>query len=137
MIEPTIALQTAIRAALVSSPAVTALVDPDHIRADSSRPENLPAIMMANATTVMHGRASGGQYVATVFLDLHVWALEDGADMAKTIGAAVARVLMDWPAAAGFSFDAFRHTRTVWPRDPDPQFGHGVLSVEAVMRWSI
>ena len=137
MTEPTLALQTAIRAALVASPAVTALVPADHIRAGSSRPEDLPAIMMANATTVMQGRASSGQYVASVFLDLHVWALEDGLDRAKAIGAAVARVLMDWPATDGFALDDFKHTRTVWPRDPNPDFGHGVLSVEAVIRWTI
>lgn len=137
MFEPTLALQTAIRAALVDSSAVTTLVPADHIRAGYSRPENLPAIMMGNGSTMMHGRASSGQYVASVFLDLHVWALEDGLDRAKTIGSAVARVLMDWPASDGFHFDDFKHTRTVWPRDPDPNFGHGVLSVEAVIRWTI
>lgn len=137
MIEPTLALQTAIRSALVSSPAVTALVDPANIRAGSSRPENLPAIMIPNGTTVMHGRAANGQYVASVFLDLHMWAIEDGLDRAKAIGAAVAQTLIDWPDGIGFAFDDFKHTRTVWPRDPKPEYGHGVLSVEAVIRWSI
>jgi hypothetical protein len=97
----------------------------------------MPAIMMADPSTVMLGRASSGQFVASVFLDLHVWALEDGLDRAKAIGAAVTRVLMDWPATDGFALDDFRHTRTVWPRDPNPDFGHGVLSLEAVIRWTV
>lgn len=137
MIDPVLAFQTAIRAHLVTSPAVVVLVDPGHIRAGSSRPENLPAIMIPNGSTVMHGRAAGGQFVASVFLDLHIWAVEDGLDRAKIIGAAVAHRLMTWPAGVGFEFDDFQHTRTVWPRDPDPTYGHGVLSVEAVIRWSI
>ena len=137
MIEPSVALQTAIRSALVASFDVISLVEPDHIRAGSSRPENLPAIMISNAETIMHGHASGGQYVASVSLDLHIWAMEDGLDRAKTIGAAVARTLMDWPQANGFTLVDFKHTRTVWPRDPDPQYGHGVFNIEAAIQWKL
>lgn len=137
MIEPTIAFREALGAHLASDPAVIALVDPENIRAGDMRPEELPAVLFGSGNVMMHGRASGAQFVATVFLDLHIWALEPGLDTAQTIGAAVARRLMDRPAGVGFEIDAFRHTRTVWPHDPDKQFGHGVLSVEAVIRWSI
>lgn len=137
MIEPTIALREAVGDHLASDPAVIALVDPKHIRAGDFSPDELPAILFGAGNVMMHGRASGRQFVATVFMDLHIWALEDGLDRAQTISAAVARRLMDWPAGVGFEIDAFRHTRTVWPRDPNPEFGHGVLSVEAVIRWSI
>lgn len=137
VIEPTTAFREAIGDHLASDPAVTALVDPENIRAGDFRPEELPAILFGAGNVVMHGRASGAQFVATVFMDLHIWAVEDGLDRAQTIGAAIARSLMDWPAGVGFEIDAFRHTRTVWPRDPNPEFGHGVMSVEAVIRWSI
>ncbi|OQM74711.1 DUF3168 domain-containing protein [Manganibacter manganicus] len=139
MIEPTIALQTAIRTALVSSPAVTALVPADHIRAGSSRPDKLPAIMMAGAQTQFLGNAAGSQYTARVFLDLHIWAIEDGADTAKAIGFAVSNVLKEAPDAAGFSFDEFSLPAVRWMRDPDPDlaYTHGVLTVECVMRWSL
>lgn len=137
MIDPSLALQTALRAHLIADPAVTALVDPASVRDGATRPDELPAILFGAGNVMMHGRASGSQFVATVFLDLHVWAIEDGLDRARHIGAAVARALMDWPAGDGFALDDFKHTRTVWPRDPDPKFGHGVLSIEAVIRWSI
>jgi hypothetical protein len=139
MIEPTIALQTAIRTALVSSPAVTDLVPADHIRAGSSRPDKLPSIMMAGGQTIFLGNAAGSQYVARVFLDIHIWAIEDGADAAKAIGFAVSNVLKEAPDATGFSFDEFSLPAIRWMRDPDPDlaYTHGVLTVEAVMRWSL
>ncbi len=139
MIEPTLALQTAIRAALVSSPAVVELVPADHIRSGSTRPDNLPSIIMSGGQTVFLGNASGAQYLARVFLDLHIWAVEDGADTAQAIGFAVSNVLKEAPDAAGFSFDDFGHPSIRWMRDPEPEksFTHGILTVEAVMRWSV
>lgn len=137
MIEPSIAFRKAIGDHLAADPAIIALVDPENIRAGDFSPDELPAILFGAGNVMMHGRASGEQFVATVFMDLHIWALDPGLDRAQEIGAAVARRLMDWPASVGFAFDEFRHTRTVWPRDPDKQFGHGVLSVEAVIRWSL
>lgn len=137
VIEPSTAFREALGAHLASDPAVTALVDPENIRAGDFRPDELPAILFGAGNTLPHGRASGRQFVATVFMDLHIWAVEDGLDRAQSIGAAVARRLMDWPADGDIQFDGFRHTRTVWPRDPDPKFGHGVISVEADIRWSL
>lgn len=139
MMEPTLALQTAIRSALIASPTVTDLVPADHIRAGSTRPDKLPSIIMSNGQTVFLGNASGSQYVARVFLDLHIWAVEDGADTAKAIGFAVCNVLKEAPDAAGFSFDEFSLPAVRWMRDPDPDkaYTHGVLTVEALMRWSL
>jgi Protein of unknown function (DUF3168) len=139
MIEPTFALQTAIRAALIAAPAVSALVPADHIRSGSTRPDKLPAIIMSGGQTVFLGNAAGSQYVARVFLDLHVWALEDGAETAKAIGFAICNVLKQAPDAAGFAFDEFGLPAVRWMRDPDPEkaYTHGVLTVEAVMRWSV
>jgi hypothetical protein len=137
MIEPSLAVQTAIRQHLIDTNAASDLVPDDHIRAGSTRPDKLPAIMIGNGTVQMHGRAANGQYVASVFLDLHVWAIENGLDLAKEIGGRVGAALLMWPAGEGFEFDEFKHTRAVWPRDPDPKYGHGVLSVECVIRWKL
>lgn len=139
MIEPTLALQTAIRSALIASPTVTGLMPADHIRTGSTRPEKLPSIMMSNGQTIFLGNAAGAQYVARVFLDIHIWAVEDGADTAKAIGFAVSNVLKNTPDATGFSFDEFSLPAVRWIRDPDPDkaYTHGVLTVEAVIRWSI
>lgn len=139
MIEPTLALQTAIRTALVTSPAVVAIVPADQIRAGSTRPDNMPSIIMSGGQTIFLGNASGSQYVARVFLDLHIWALEDGVETAKAIGFAVSNVLKEAPDATGFSFDEFSLPAVRWMRDPNPAqaYTHGVITVEAVMRWSI
>lgn len=139
MIEPTLALQTTIGDALVASPAVTVLVDPADIRGGSLRPDSFPCILMGSGQTIFLGNAAGAQYIARVFLDLHIWAVEDGAATAKAIGFAVANVLKEAPDAAGFSFDEFSLPSIRWMRDPEPEkaFTHGVLTVEAVMRWSV
>ncbi len=139
MIEPTVALRTAIRAALIASPAVIALVPAAHIRAGSARPEHFPTVTMSDGQTEFLGYASGSQYVARVFLDLHIWAIEDGADTAKAIGFAVMNALRKAPATTGFAIDEFSPLTVHWMRDPDPatSYTHGVINVEAVIRWSI
>ncbi|MBM3089256.1 DUF3168 domain-containing protein [Ensifer sp. T173] len=139
MIEPTVALRTAIRAALIASPEVSALVPAAHIRAGSTRPDNFPMIIMSDGQTEFLGNASGSQYVARVFLDLHIWSVDDGADTAKAIGFAVCNALKEVPAASGFAIDEFSLPAVHWMRDPDPalSYAHGVINVEAVIRWSI
>lgn len=137
MIEPSLALQAGIRAHLIADATVSALVPADHIRAGSSRPEQLPCVNMAGAQTVFLGDAAGGQYAARVFLDLHIWAIEAGADTAKSIAFATKNALLTWPALAECELDEFAVTHALFPRDPDPQYGHGILKVEAVIRWAL
>ena len=137
MIEPTIALATAMRAVLIATPAVTDLVPADHIRAGSARPDRTPAIIIADGSTAFHGHDYTAQRAAWVFTDLHVWTLDAGQEAAKTIAFAVRNALDKAPPADGFTIEDFKITRAVFPRDPDPRYGHGVLSVEALIRWSI
>ncbi|MBE7183437.1 MAG: DUF3168 domain-containing protein [Methylobacterium mesophilicum] len=137
MIEPSLAVQTAIRAHLIPNQALSAHVPAQHIRAGSTRPDKLPSVIIADGQTEFLGRAAGGQYVARVYLDLHFWAVEDGLDTVKTIGGIVAEALRDAPNGDEIAFDEWQLTRLVWPRDPDPKYGHGVLSVEAAIRWAV
>lgn len=139
MIEPSLALTAAIGNTLAKTPAVTALVDATNIRGGSMRPEDFPCILMGGGQTIFLGNAAGSQYVARVFVDLHIWAIEDGADTAKAIGFAAMNALKEAPAASGFAFDDFSLPSIIWMRDPDPaqSYCHGVMTVEAVMRWSI
>lgn len=135
MIEPSVSLQTALRATLISDPAVTALVHPDHIRA--GRPDKFPCVIMGGANTAYLGRASGGQHLARVNLDLHIWALES-ADTAKMIGHLVSRAVITLPDAQnGFTIDQLDQPRTIWLRDVQPElsYTHGVIEIEAVIRW--
>jgi hypothetical protein len=137
MIEPVLALQEAINQALVSAPAVTALVSPDHIRAGSTRPDMTPCIIIADGTTTLAGHDYRSQRTAWVRLDLHIWTLDAGEDAAKEIAGAVIRALDKTPTLQGGDCDHFRVHASRFPRDPDPAYGHGVLSIEAFVRWKI
>lgn len=137
MVEPSIALKTAIRAALIADTNVTSLVDADNIRAGATRPDKMPCIIMGHAQTINLGRASGGQYLTRVFVDLHIWAIEDGAEVAQAIGHAVATALWDAPEMAESDIDAYERPSFQWMRDPQPErsYTHGVATVESIVRW--
>lgn len=137
MFEPTLALQTAIRAALISSPAVVALVPADHIRSGSTKPDKLPAIIMSDGNTSLAGHDYASQRTAMVYLDLHVWTLDAGQDAAREIAGTVTAALDKTLNFEGCDCDHFRVVRSAFPRDPDPAYGHGVLSVEALIRWIV
>ena len=140
MIDPALAFQTAVRAALVASPEVLAQVPADHIRAGSTRPDRLPSVILADAKTEFLGCAAGSQRLARVYLILHVWAQEDGADTARQIGAAVYQALQFGPAnTVDISLDEWQQPRVVWLRDPKPELTltHGVMTLEAVVRWRV
>lgn len=139
MIDPSLEFQTAIRAALIAHPAVSALVPADHIRAGSTRPDKLPTVIMADPQLINLGRASGGQYLTRVFIDLHIWALESGADLARQIGGAVSVALWDAPHSDTVGIDAYERPGFAYRRDPDPEraYCHGVGTVEGVIRWRV
>lgn len=139
MIEPSIAFQTAIRSTLIADPAVIGFVTADHIRAGSTRPDKLPSIILANPQIIHLGNTAGGWYMSRVYLDLHIWALEDGADMARHIGGAVSVALWDKPLADDIGIDAYSRPSFSYARDPDPEraYCHGVGTVEAAIRWSV
>lgn len=139
MIDPSLEFQTAVRAALIAHPEVSALVPAEHVRAGSTRPDKLPTIILANPQMINLGRASGGQYLTRVYIDLHIWALEDGADMARQIGAATSLALWDAPESATVGIDAYERPSFAFTRDPDPEraYCHGVGSVEGVIRWRV
>ncbi|MBD9555668.1 DUF3168 domain-containing protein [Ensifer adhaerens] len=138
MIEPTLTLQTAIRTALVNAPGVVSLVPADHIRAGSTRPDKTPCIIMGDGSTSLHGHDYTSQRTAWVYLDLHIWTLDAGQDAAKEIAGTVMAALdkRSLPIEGGYC-DHFRVSASRFPRDPDPAYGHGVLSVEALIRWII
>lgn len=139
MIDPSLEFQTAIRAALTNNPAVSNLLPADHIRAGSTKPDKLPTIIMAGPQLINLGRASGGQFLTRVYIDLHIWALEDGADMARQIGAAASVALWDAPLSDTVGIDSYERPSFAFTRDPDPEraYCHGVGTVEGVIRWKV
>jgi len=140
MLDPVLGFQTAIRQSLIASPDVTDLVLPNNIRAGGGRPDKLPSILFSNAQTEYLGRAAGSQRMARVFLTLHMWAHEEGADTARQIGSAVFDTLEFGPQANGVVFlDEWQKPTVVWVRDPQPNLTltHGAMSLEAVIRWRV
>ncbi len=139
MIDPSIEFQTAIRATLIAHPEVGALVPADRVRAGSTRPETFPVIILANPQLIHLGRASGGAYLTRVNIDLHIWALGDGADTARQIGAAVSVALWDAPSSSIVDVDEYERPNFRFMRDPDPEraYCHGIGTVEGVIRWRV
>ncbi|MGG7577346.1 DUF3168 domain-containing protein [Rhizobium sp. Nf11,1] len=139
MIEPTLALQTAIRSRLIGRPEVMALLKDDStcVRSGSTRPDKTPCIIMSDGNTALHGRDYTAQRAAWVYLDLHIWILDAGQDAVKEIAGTVIAALDKPLNFEGCDCDHFRVTRSTFPRDPDPAYGHGVLSVEAFIRWIV
>jgi len=139
MLEPTLALQTAVRAALVNSPDLTGIVPAKSIRSGSTRPDKLPSVILSGVATQNLGYAAGSQYVARCLLDLHVWAVDDGIDTAWQIGFAVCNALRDAPQPDGFAIDEWEKPSVRWMRDPDPEKSlcHGVVSLSAIVRWKV
>lgn len=140
MIEPTLALQTAIRARLIGKPDVMTLLedDPTRIRSGSTRPDKTPCIIMSDGNTALHGHDYSSQRTAWVYLDLHIWTPDAGQDAAKEIAGAVTAALdkRNLPIEGGYC-DHFKVTSSRFPRDPQPEYGHGVLSAEALIRWIV
>jgi hypothetical protein len=139
MIEPSLAFQTALRAALIGSADLVALVPAANIRAGSVRATDLPSITFAGFHTQFLGRAAGSQLLARVGLDLNIWAEESGADVARAIGMKVLSILIDAPEVEGFSIDEYAKPQVIWLRDaqPDKNYTHGVVTLEAVLRWRV
>lgn len=140
MIDPALAFQTAIRAALVAAPALSELVAPDHIRAGATRPDLLPAIILSDARAEYLGRAAGAQRVARVSLTLHIWSAEDGDDTARLIGAAIHDALeFGPPATPEITVDEWHPLSAVWLRDLQGELAltHGVMALDATVRWRV
>lgn len=138
MIEPVLALQAAIRNRLIGKSEVLDLVTADHIRAGSSRPDDMPCIIIADGTTTLHGHGYTSQHAAWVYLDIHVWTLDAEPDAAKEIAGTVVAALSKYNLTIDGGYcDHFEVTTTRHHRDPNPAYGHSTVSVEALIRWIV
>ncbi|MHA6692040.1 DUF3168 domain-containing protein [Devosia sp. A449] len=132
MTEPSLALQIAIRAALVASPAVLDLVPADHIVDHSARPENFPAIIVGDGQTVREDLTYARRHVRVV-ADLHVWTVEGGLAFVKEVAGTIEAALRTKPALTSHHLVDFRLTGTRYLRDPAGEHGHAIVAVEALL----
>lgn len=131
--EPSLALQALIRAQLVASPGVVALVPTASILDRNSRPETFPLILIGEGQTMPDAGLDRTRH--EVFSDLHVWTKETGLAQAKTIVGAVRVALATFPRAVdGLHVTDLRIASARFMRDPDGLHAHAVVSVVALVK---
>lgn len=133
MTEPSLALQTAIRARLIGSAGVMALVPADQILDRNARPEGMPSVIIGDGQTIYADDYE--DYFDRAYADLHVWAKEPSLEGVKAITGAIRLALPTgvW-AITGFSVPNVKVANARFMRDPDNLHSHAVISVEAIMR---
>lgn len=131
--EPSLALQGAVRGRLVASSTLLALVPALNIRDANGLPSLFPSILLGEGQT-----APGGGIARTrhdTFLDLHIWQKETGLTFAKQVAGAVKDALADtrW-TIPGFHVADLHVTSTRFMRDPGGLHSHSVLSLSAIVQ---
>lgn len=131
---PEIALQTAIRARLVSEGAIIMQVPAANILDRNERPNPSPSIIIGEGQSIDEGN-SIKRSLTRVYLDLHVWKKEASTAGVKAIAGAI-RASLRLPISgqgSGFHIGDCRVTSTRFMRDPDGETSHGVVTVETLV----
>lgn len=131
--EPNLALQAAVRARLVASSALVALVPAANVRDANGLPSVFPCILIGEGQTTPGGDIARKRHDA--YLDLHIWAKESGVVTSKQIAGAVRGALVDtrW-AASGLHVADLHVTSSRFLRDPDGLHSHAVVSLSAIVQ---
>lgn len=126
------ALQTAIRARLVATAAVTGMVPASSILDRNARPAPDPAIILGEGQSVDAGRID--RKACRAYATLHVWKKEAGLAGVKQIAGAIRAAIhagrldvTGWQCGDAFVSDMR------FLRDPDGETAHGVVTIEALM----
>lgn len=128
-----LAVKKAIRARLLATSAVTALVPADSILDRNALPAPTPSIIIGEDQVIDEGDI--GRTMQRVFSTVHVWQEETGltgvARIAGEIRQAIhsARLVLDTPFHAADAFVS--DTRML--RDPDGETAHAVITIETLV----
>lgn len=128
-----LAVQKAVRTALVQTAAVTSLVPAASILDTNQRPAPVPSIIIGEGMAMEGDRID--RCDQRVFLDLHIWKKEVSTTGVKLIAGAI-RAAIDasrFGQTDGFHFGDVRVSRARFLRDPDGETAHGVVTVEALV----
>lgn len=132
--EPSLDLQKAIRARLLASADLMALVPADRVLDSTGRPELMPCVGIGEGQTVYR------RFDSTTYATLHVWMQEPGLTGSKaTASAVVAALTVDAQSDGVLTLDNFvchdlRVTQTQFLRDPHGSYSHGVVTVAGIMK---
>lgn len=132
MTEPSLAMQAAIRARLVASPAVVALVPAASILDKHARPVPDPSIIIGEGQTVPDAGLARTRHQC--FFDLHIWKKEASLVGAKQIAGAVRDALAPsfW-SVPGLHVADLLVSSSRFIRDPDGQHSHGIVTLQALV----
>lgn len=128
-----LALQKALRARLIGTAAVTALVPAASILDRHARPAPDPSIIIGE------GQALEGDHLdrsdQRIIMDLHVWKKEPSLAGVKAIAGAVRKSLnvSNLPPTDSFHIGDCRVSSMRYLRDPDGETSHAVVTVEALV----
>ena len=127
-------VQTAIRARLVATAAVTELVPATSILDTHGTPAPRPSIILGDAQVVDTETAYARNHWR-VFHTLHIWKKEPSREGAKTIAAAVAAALTPGRLVLteGYHCADCRVSSVRAMSDPDGETAHAVVVVEALV----
>lgn len=133
MTEPSLALQTLVRSRLVASAELVELVPADHVLDRSDRPETFPCVLLGEGQTLPGSLIDRSDF--DVVLDLHVWTREPGLAVVKRISGEVRAALAIGPwVVDGYHVADLRIASTRFLRDPSGPYGHGVITLSALMK---
>jgi Protein of unknown function (DUF3168) len=132
--EPSLDLQKAIRARLVASADLMALIPADNVLDSTGRPELMPCVGIGDGQTVYR------RFDSTTYATLHVWMQEPGLSGSKAAAAAIVTALrVDAQIDGVLILDNFichdlRVSGTQFLRDPHGSFSHGVVTVAGILK---
>ena len=130
-----LAFQKALRARLVATAAVTALVPAAAILDRNQRPAPSPSIVLGESQTVDEGN-SIERVVTRIYHTVHIWKKEPSLEGVKAIAGAIRGTVH----AGGIVIDSGFHLADCFVsgerfmRDPDGETSHGVVTVEALVK---
>jgi SPP1 family predicted phage head-tail adaptor len=121
MPEPSLAFQKALRARLIASPDLAALLPPDNIIDATNRPERFPCVKIGEGQTSF--AVPYTRYHDKATLDVHVWCEEAGLSTAKEIiGAITTAIRGQFPDTADYRFFSVIATNALPARPFRPAF---------------
>ncbi|QOZ26166.1 DUF3168 domain-containing protein [Bradyrhizobium sp. CCBAU 51753] len=132
--DPSLDLQKAIRARLLASADLMAMIPADNVLDVTGRPERMPSVIIGEGQTVYR------RWDATTYTTLHVWLQEPGLVQAKAAaGLIVDAVRVDAQRDGALALDHFtvldmRASDTRFLRDPHGSFSHAVITVAAIVK---
>lgn len=132
-VEPSLAIQRAIRARLIADPAVTALVPAERIFDGRWRTEQLPCIIIGEGNVLYSNEYE--TYHDEAYLDVHVWVREEGFELAKEITGVIRASLKQAPwTAEGHIVCGVTVSKARFIRGKDAENAHAIISVDAIMQ---